>query len=149
MTRDMKVALVSPMEVMVRASPLGFGLPRRLTFVALTYRLSSMVVPREARNLLFPHLACRRKSEEARAFPGFLRIDVYRNLPTGTLPPLTSSTPPETPPSRSASVHTPLSPSPADTSPPSPSLPSTPQTAAYLRSRSLSPKASLEYLFSP
>ena len=98
----MSVALVLSMEVMVRASPLGFGLPRRRTFVALTYRLSSIVVPREARNLLFPHFACRKKSEEARAFPGFLRIDVYRNRPTGNLPALTSSTSPETPPSRHA-----------------------------------------------
>ena len=31
----------------MRASPLGFGLPRGLTFVALTDRLSSIVVPRE------------------------------------------------------------------------------------------------------
>ena len=71
-------------------------------FVALSYRLSSIVVPREARNLLFPHFACRKKSEEARAFPGFLRIDVYRNRSTGNLPALTSSTSPETPPSRHA-----------------------------------------------
>jgi len=98
----MSVALVLSMEVMVKASPLGFGLPRRRTFVALSYRLSSIVVPREARNLLFPHFACRKKSEEARAFPGFLRIDVYRNRSTGNLPALTSSTSPETPPSRHA-----------------------------------------------
>lgn len=125
-TRDMKVSPVSSVEVMLRASPLGFGLPRPLTFVALPYRLSSIVVPGEARNLLFPHFMCRKKSEEARAFPG---------VPANGSPlsPLTSSTPPETPPSRSASVHMPLSPSPADTSPPSPSLPSAPQTAAYPR----------------
>jgi len=69
-TRDMQVSPVSSVEVMLRASPLGFGLPRPLTFVALPYRLSSIVVPGEARNLLFPHFMCRKKSEEARAFPG-------------------------------------------------------------------------------
>jgi len=57
--------------------------------VILIYRLSLIVVRRETRNLLFPYLACRKKAEEARAFPGFLRIDiwslitVYRNLPIG------------------------------------------------------------------
>jgi hypothetical protein len=66
----MKVALVSSMEVMLRASPIGFGLPRRLMFVVLIYSLSLIVVPRETRNLLFPYLACRKKAEEARAFPG-------------------------------------------------------------------------------
>jgi hypothetical protein len=55
---------------MLRASPIGFGLPRRLTFVVLIYRLFLIVVTCEARNLLFPYLACRKKTEKARAFPG-------------------------------------------------------------------------------
>jgi hypothetical protein len=71
----MKVALVSSGGY-ASERPIGFGLPRRLMLVILIYRLSLIVVRRETRNLLFPYLACRKKAEEARAFPGFLRIDI-------------------------------------------------------------------------